>query len=367
MNYHPGANIFPLMEGQPFDDLVADIEVNGQLEPIILDEATGSILDGRNRYRACIKAGVEPRFDWYTGTDPIGFAVSLNLHRRHLDTSQRSLVFGRIATMRQGERTDLQHSANLPKVSQSQAALLTNVSERSGRDGVKVIRGGSPDLIHAVEVGDVAVSTAAVITALPKDEQSELVARGKTEILAMARELKAKTYITNLTGDFEWYTPHDIINRVREVLGGIDLDPASNEIANEVIRATTYYTKAQNGLNLPWRGRVFLNPPYSRLLIGRFSKKLCEEFDAGGINAAIMLVNNATETAWFQLISSKAAAICFLRHRTSFWGPDKTDTFPMQGQAVLYFDGPKAQGEEHGGIKRFGKIFSEIGNVWYAG
>jgi ParB-like chromosome segregation protein Spo0J len=80
--YHPLADLFPLLEGREFDELVADIKANGLHECIVLlDE---QILDGRNRYRACIAAGVEPLFVPYRGDDPAAFVVSMNVARRHL-------------------------------------------------------------------------------------------------------------------------------------------------------------------------------------------------------------------------------------------------------------------------------------------
>src|SRR5262245_41055019 len=103
--FHPLANVFPLIEGAEFEELVADITANGQNEPIVLHEEM--ILDGRNRYRACIAAEVEPSLAPYRGDDPLSFVISANLRRRHLDESQRAMVAAKLATMKQGARTDL--------------------------------------------------------------------------------------------------------------------------------------------------------------------------------------------------------------------------------------------------------------------
>jgi|SRR6516164_3945695 hypothetical protein len=85
--FHPLADIFPLMEGQEFDELVADIGKNGLQENIVIYE--DKILDGRNRYRACKGAGVSYFSSAYVGDDPLGFIISRNLHRRHLTEEKR--------------------------------------------------------------------------------------------------------------------------------------------------------------------------------------------------------------------------------------------------------------------------------------
>lgn len=90
--------------------------------------------------------------------DAVGFVISLNLHRRHLTESQRATVAAKLANMAQGERTDIEPSANLQKVSQADAAKLLNVSTRSVAAAAKVIHDGDEDLVHAVERGEVAVS-----------------------------------------------------------------------------------------------------------------------------------------------------------------------------------------------------------------
>src|SRR5262249_39208570 len=121
--FHPLADIFPLVEGQDFTDLVADIREHGLHEPIVVYE--DKILDGRNRYRACLAAGIDPTFTAYTGDDPVAYVVSLNLRRRHLDESQRAMVAAKLATLKLG---DNQHSEGLPI---GRSSELLNVGERT--------------------------------------------------------------------------------------------------------------------------------------------------------------------------------------------------------------------------------------------
>jgi N6-adenosine-specific RNA methylase IME4 len=88
--HHPIANIFPLLQTGELAELSDDIKQNGLKQPIYLYE--GKILDGRNRFAACQSAGVEPKFEQYTGDSPTSFVISLNLKRRHLTTSQAAAV-----------------------------------------------------------------------------------------------------------------------------------------------------------------------------------------------------------------------------------------------------------------------------------
>jgi N6-adenosine-specific RNA methylase IME4/ParB-like chromosome segregation protein Spo0J len=90
--FHPVADIFPMMTSEEHTRLVDDIRANGQQEPIWL-HPDGRIVDGRNRYRACAEAGVEPRTRTWDGRGSlVEFVVSLNLHRRHLTASQKAMV-----------------------------------------------------------------------------------------------------------------------------------------------------------------------------------------------------------------------------------------------------------------------------------
>ena len=190
--FHAIADIFPLMDGQPLAVLTADIRQHGLREPIWLYE--GQILDGRNRYRACRAAGIEPVFVDYSGNDALGFVVSLNLHRRHLSEPQREMAAARIATAKRGGDRIPDHSANWRNgKTEAEAAELLNVSERGVSRAKQVRRDGIPELTHKVESGQVRVSTAADISKLPASEQLAILKKEDPKAVQQAaKELRAE-------------------------------------------------------------------------------------------------------------------------------------------------------------------------------
>ncbi|HVC98683.1 MAG TPA: hypothetical protein VND64_33770 [Pirellulales bacterium] len=194
MEFHSLANIFPLMSDCELDVLAADIAVHGLREPIHTYQ--GRILDGRNRFNACRKAGVEPCFvPWEGKGDPVAFVVSMNLHRRHLNESQRADIAAKLTTLARGGDRRSDQSANLRfendkhDVSVEQAAELLNVSERSVDSARRVRQHGHEALVAAVEAGQVSVSDAAKVARKPKDVQQaaiDAVANGRAKTAAEA-------------------------------------------------------------------------------------------------------------------------------------------------------------------------------------
>ena len=156
-------------------------------------------------------------------------------------------------------------------------------------------------------------------------------------------EPRPMAHVGQNSGENEWYTPQPFIEAARLVMGAIDLDPASSDVANTVVNAAAYFTAQDDGLSQDWYGRVWMNPPYAQPLVSQFCAKLRDEYDAGNVTGAIVLVNNATETAWFQRIIGAASAVCFPLARVKFWAPDRITSAPLQGQAVVYLgDNPAA-------------------------
>lgn len=149
----------------------------------------------------------------------------------------------------------------------------------------------------------------------------------------------------------EWYTPGWVIEAARSVMGEIDLDPASCELAQETVQAGLYWTKQQDGCRAGWFGRVWLNPPYSTP--AAFVDKLIDSYTAGDVKQACVLLNNSTETRWFQRLLARFPVV-FFNQRLAFWRHDHADVGARQGQAVFYL-GPE--------VERFCDIFGDHGIV----
>lgn len=151
----------------------------------------------------------------------------------------------------------------------------------------------------------------------------------------------------------EWYTPPEIIERVRNTLGEISLDPASCDEAQRVVNALCHLSQKQDGLSGNWSGKVFLNPPYGKE-IGKWIQKLVAEYESKSIFEAIALVPARTDTEWFQLLAPYT--LCFIKGRLKFWNrqgeADNSASFPS---AVVYV------GKNH---NKFVENFSELGGIW---
>jgi phage N-6-adenine-methyltransferase len=161
-------------------------------------------------------------------------------------------------------------------------------------------------------------------------------------------------HVKHNSGNNEWYTPAVYIEAVRGVMGNIDLDPASSVDANTIVQANTFYTISDDGLKQDWFGNIWMNPPYSSSLIGLFIDKLVYHVNNKDISEAIVLVNNATETKWFQHLITVSTMMCFPSKRIRYWAPGNTKSAPLQGQAFIYI------GKN---TKKFKKYFKQFGFI----
>lgn len=217
------------------------------------------------------------------------------------------------------------------------------IAEVLGVDPATVSR----DLHADDEIADASEEEPLPAEALVDDSEVEPEIADASEDTKSTRELLAQS------DQNDWRTPRKYLDAARAVLGGIDLDPATSIEANETVQATEFFTEDDDGLQQPWKGSVWLNPPYggqARLFIDR----LIKEYEVGNVTAACALVNShPTETKWFQELFRYT--ICFIRGRIDFGGPSRpVSSTSTHGSAIVYL------GDD---VKAFHKHFSQFGSV----
>jgi phage N-6-adenine-methyltransferase len=219
----------------------------------------------------------------------------------------------------------------------------------------------APFTLKEIGVGPDLSKRAQKIATLPAEKITAYVSR-QTELgdevskAGLLRYAGAGETIATRHGNdvVEWYTPKEYIEACRDVMGDIDLDPATSKTAQKVVKAKLYYTVADDGLSRTWKGNVFLNPPFKMPLVQQFVRKLLEEHSGRNVPQAILLTNNNTDTDWWQAAAREAFAVCFTDGRIKFYNAAGEHSSPTNGQTFCYF-GNRA--------KTFAKRFQDIGLV----
>jgi len=231
LDLHPLCTLFPRLSGAEFDALRDDIKANGLRQPIVLHE--GMILDGGNRYRACIEAGVEPEFAPFEGGNLVSFVLSANLHRRHMTPGQQaaivasaqdwamSQVAGSNQHVTRGPATLPDHKgATLPDrlSTVAERAAQSGASERTQRMADKVAK-ADPELAKKVAQGAVS---------LPK----------AVETIAGKRKTEQEQADEDAFGDFdpieELKTTQAEIERLQAQIKALSADDVKAELARQI-------------------------------------------------------------------------------------------------------------------------------------
>jgi hypothetical protein len=141
-------------------------------------------------------------------------------------------------------------------------------------------------------------------------------------VKSSAKPVNNSILINQTSGEFEYYSPQDIVDAARRVMGCIDLDPASSAIANQIVRAKRFYTIEDDGLTQKWYGNVWMNHPFSRANNPKWIDRLRVEYEIGDVSQACCICFAATSENWFQPLYDYP--LCFLSPRTNYYLPDGT-------------------------------------------
>ena len=348
--------LIPPLTDDERKQLEANLLADGCRDPLVVWDEKGILLDGHNRYRVCQERDItfNVRKISLPNRDAARIWIIRNqLGRRNLSPEQasylRGLEYEATKQPRGGDRKS--KGQNVPLNAAKTLAKKHGIDPKTIKRDAAFARA-----VDSLEAGPVPGIKARVLSGdgPPKAVVVEAARIAKAEPKRAAAMLSApKPHVSQNSGDNEWYTPAQYIGAACAVMGGIDLDPASTAEANEVVGAARFFSEKQDGLKQKWAGRVWMNPPYASGLIDRFAKKLVGAVQDGDVTEACVLVNNATETRWFQHMLTEAEAVCFPAGRVKFWHPRKV-AVPLQGQAILYF-GPNEQ--------KFAESFVQFGVV----
>ena len=358
-------SLIPSLTPEEYTGLEASILAEGCRDALIV--WNGILLDGHNRYRICKANNISFKTiekDFASRNEAKLWILQNQLSRRNLNDFQRIELVRKCenaikeqAKLRQ-EATRFGGYGNFSTTtgtSRDELGSMAQVSGKTYEHAAEIIDNAPASIIEAVRNNELSINSGYEVTKLPEEAQKEVALRIENgeNPKSVVKEVQNRPHVSYNSGNNEWYTPSDYIELARQVMGNIDLDPASSEIANQVVRAERFFTLETDGLKQDWYGNVWLNPPYSSDLIMKFIDKFISEL--AGINQAIILVNNATETEWFNKLVKYSQALCFPSGRVKFYRPDGSTGAPLQGQALLYY-GSQA--------KKFAKVF--ISKGWCA-
>lgn len=156
------------------------------------------------------------------------------------------------------------------------------------------------------------------------------------------------------TSDREWHTPPWLLGMVHDVLGEIDLDPASSAVANERVKANRYFSVDDDGLAKPWEAMtVFLNPPYNGSST-IWSSRMIEEYTVHNFEEGILLVFAKLGYNWFNRLFY-ARHTCILRERVEFIRPDGSTVGKAKHASALVYFGLRTG--------HFADVFWDVGRV----
>ncbi len=326
-----------------FEALKQSIQMDGLLEKLKVNP-DNVLLDGHNRKDALSELGlpiVEDMVEFIEPENEMLYIIRSQINRRHATPYHR-----------------VENAVPLLDIERELARqrMLAGV-----RDPTPILGEGGEtlDIIGSlIGIGRETVRKALYIVDYGAEEDKIALRRGTKSINKVWSKLTKGAHVGHSTGEFEWYTPKEIIEAARKLMKTIDVDPASSSLANQIVKATIYYTIEDNGLNQEWRGNVWMNPPYSQPLVTQFCNLLVEKYIMSEVNQACVLVNNATETEFYQNMMKHCEAICFIKSRVKFIDKEGNSTgTPLQGQTILYF------GDN---VIDFSFIFSKFGVVLYA-
>lgn len=354
-------------------ELAGSIAEIGLINPITISP-TGDLIAGLHRLEACKSLGFRRIEVNILDIDPLMAElaeIDENLIRNNLSVLEQGehlLRRNQILDekgMRAHSGTNIKNMFTTgetvsPVKTTAEIAADLGLSERSAQQRQQIARDLLPEVKEAIRDLPIADSTSQLLTLARLEPSQQMQA---AERLATQRQQRMQATVYSSESN-EWYTPAWVTARAADVLGNIDLDPASSQVAQRIHGADAWHgldhpnEDRRDGLSADWHGNVWLNPPYGRSEDGHnaqlWSRKLIDEWKAGRVTSGILLVKAALGYNWFEDLW-RELPVCFLRERLSFVRPDGTDDGQSKQATALFYVGND--------IEQFAGVFAKYGRV----
>lgn len=370
--------LIPPLSPEEYKQLEDNLVHQGCRDALVVWGGKDILLDGHNRLEICLKHNIPFRrtdMTFKSRAEAANWIDTNQLGRRNLSPAGASLLRGRVyertkkahggtgANQHTEQSTQNGDSAKTTEILAEKFGVSKNTIQRDAQfaRAVETLKDVAPDLEQQIVSGE-APARAVVVEAanVARKANEKLIQNLQMEAaaaMAEAKELVQKNNILHSSKSNEWYTPAEYVDAARELMnGGIDLDPASCEFANRVVRAAHIFTVEDNGLAHEWDGRVWLNPPYGKNKDGSqqevWSRYLIEQYRKGNCEQAVLLVTAAPGNKWFAPLWD--FPICFPDHRIRFYDSSGKPSQPTHSNAIVYIGT---------NIEKFHAIFSKFGVV----
>lgn len=354
----------PIADPQRVNDLMDSIQQIGLINAVTVDRSY-RLIAGLHRLTACKRLGwqtIRANVVDYDRVESELAEIDENIIRRQFTRLERAELLKRrmeiyeakIIGAMEGDGL-LENGEALPVDAPTfyeDAAQKLGVGPRTVERDVQIalnIAHDVRDLIRAAPIADNKAQLLALSRIGDPAEQWKVADDLISGKAARIRRAQGRLAPLMSSASPEWYTPREIIERVVRVMGGIDLDPCSNSHEEPNVPATHHFTEEDDGLAQVWFGRVYMNPPYGRV-IDQWAEKLVCETEAGKVTQAIALVPARTDTAWFRRF--RPYPRCFVHGRLKFSDYDNSAPFPS---AIV---GLRC------GLEAFVEAFGDIGDVF---
>lgn len=346
--------LIPALSEEELNQLEQNILTEGIRDPLVVWQEEDILLDGHNRHSLSQKHALEYDTKYVSLSsryEALNWIIDNQLGRRNLSAEAASYLRGKryLSEKKEhgGDRKSESSGHNDHLKTAEDLAEQYSVSEKTIRrdaeftnavDSLETVLG--PEFKQEILSGDLEISKKDLIQLAknPTESARKLLEKDFLETIKnSSRKTTAQLLVQSLSN--EWYTPEKYIESARQVMGSIDLDPASSVVANKTVQATEYFSEEDNGLSKEWKGRIWLNPPYGGLA-QQFTDKLVQEYISGNVSQAVLLVNShSTDTNWFQQLWNYT--LCFTDHRINFESPEGAKNGSTHGSVFVYLGGRK--------------------------